>query len=377
MLTVTAPLAPLAQRVMRANEPVSKAQAKRVAEVLAEAERQEEVERAKAEQKVRAIRAEGEKRYANVAGGYPPEVSCKEVVAVQTDYLHQAVPPLEKAAQAYVGFYHRHIGEIANLMQFQSSDADFDAMKGSLRAQFLGAVERAHARIYRDGILHAGFFGVGMIPPYDQVCLHKPRAHSPRRGLLDFDAMNCQHLVSFAVAGIGRYDIRCNSASVELEPFALPFKARWTEDLNKDRVLSASVEVGREISEIAKASVGVHGEFDDRGLKSGGVRVGAEVDAMKAARDVVKGPGETAPLGVASPLELGLSARGGVGVEFDRSGITDVRIDSGVGAKASSSVGKTDAASAGAQLNTDVGGNWSWNAGTSAAVSGGFDRSAF
>jgi hypothetical protein len=377
MLTFTAPLAPLAQQVMRANEQAAKAQAQQVADALVRAERQEEIERSKAEQKVMAIREAGEKRYANVAGGYPPEVSCKEVLAVQTAYLQTALPPLEKSAQAYVSFHHRYIGDLANLTQYQLSDAEFDAMKDSFRARFLVAVERAYVRAYMDGIHHSGFFGMGLPGPYDQVCPGKPKGRPPKHGLVDFDDMNCQHLVSFAVTGIGRYDIRCNKASVELDPFALPLKARWTEDLNKDRVLTASVEIEREISEAVKVSVGAHGEFDDQGLKSGGVGVKAEVDVTKAVGEVVKPDGGTVNVGRAGPLGVGLDAHAGFGVEFDRSGVTDVRIDAGAGAKASSTAGKTDAASPGLQASTQATGTWSWNAGTSAGVSGGFDRRAF
>lgn len=361
MLRFHAPLAPLAQQVLRADEEASKAEAQRVAQALTDAERQEESERARLEQKVRAIREAGEQRYRNVPGGYALEYSCQEVIAAQTAYLQKAAPPLERAAQAYVSFFHRRIGDIANLTQYQVSDAEFDAIKDNFRAQFLHAVERAHGRIHMDGIHHPGFFGNG-IGEYAQACLLRPPGRPPKHKLVDFDEMNCQHVVSFAAPGIGRYEIRCNRASVELDPFAIPLKAKWTEDLIKDRVLTASVEIEKEISETAKVSVSVHGEFDDQGLKSGGVGVGAEAGIGKRG---------------AGPLEVGMGVRGGIGAEFDRSGITDVHIDSGAGAKASSTIGKTEAASPGVQAKTDVSGTWSWNAGTSAGVSGNFERKFF
>lgn len=376
LLSVHAPLAPLAQRVMRADDEAGRPEARRVAQALDDAERLEETERARLTQTVQAIRAEGMRRYANVPGGYPPETSCKEVLAAQDAYLAKVSTPLERAAQGYAGFYHRRLGDTANLLQYTLSDAEFAATASALQAQFLHAVERAHGRITMDGVHHAGFYGNG-IGEYADICLRRPASPTARHELADFDAVNCQSLVSFAVPGIGHYEIRCNAANVVLDPLGLPLKAQWSEDLVKDRVLAASVEVGQEISELVDVSVGAHGEFDDDGLKSGGVRVGAEVDVMKSAGAVVKPGGDTGKLGSAGPPELGLGARGGIGVEFDRSGITDVRIDSGVGAKASSTVGKTDAASPGVKATTDVAGTWSWNAGTSATVSGGFDRKVF
>lgn len=376
MLSVHAPLAPLAQQVLRADEQASQAEARRVTDALIAAERLEESERARLETQVKAIRDAGEQRYRNVAGGYQLDYSCKEIIAAQTAYLQKVVPPLERSAQAYVSFYHRRIGDAANLTQYQMSDAEFDAIKDNFRARFLHAVERAHSRVHMDGIHHAGLFGNG-IGNYAGVCLLRPQARTPRHKLVDFDEMNCQHLVSFAVPGIGRYDIRCNRATVELDPFGIPLKARWSEDLIKDRVLTASVEIGKEIADIVNVTVGAHGEFDDDGLRSGGVSVKAEVDVIKAAGKVVTPGGDSSKLGTAGPLEVGMGARGGVGVEFGRNGVTDVIIEGGVGAKAGSTTGETEAASPGVQVKTDVGGTWSWNAGASAGASGGFDRTLF
>jgi hypothetical protein len=377
MLSFHAPFASLAKHVMRANQAASKAEAQRVADALAQAERQEEAERAQLEQRVKAIKEAGEQRYRNVPGGYQLDYSCQEVLALQTAYLEKVVPALESAAQAYVRFHHRHFGDMANLLQYMVSDDEFDRQKDYFRAQFLYAVGRAHNRIHKDGIYHSGFFGNG-IDNYAQVCLlnKKKEPATRKHKLVDFDEMNCGHTISFAVPGIGRYDIRCNTASIELDPFASPAKVKWSEDLIKDRVLTASVEIGKEIAEGVKVTVGAQGEFDEQGLRRGSVGANVEVDVAKAVGEVVTPDGRAVQVGSAGPGSLGLDARAGVGVEFDRSGVTDVRIHAGVGAKASSTVAQTDAASPGVQAGTQVSGTWSWNAGTSASVSGNFDRNA-
>jgi len=350
MLRLHAPLAPLAAQVMRDDQATRKAEEQRVTAALIEAERLESAERAKLEQRIRGLHTEGEQRYRNVSGGYQLEYSCKEVIAAQTAYLQKAVPTLERAAQEFIRFEHRRIGELANLYQHSVTEAEFDAAADNFRLQFLQAVARAHNVV---GQGKPGFFGAGMVYPYEQICLLRPAAKPPKHKLVDFDEMNCQHVVTFAAPGIGRFDIRCNIASVALDPFALPFKARWTEDLMKDRVLTASAEI-----DLKGATVGGHGEFDDGGLSRGGVSVGTGIDAGQKA----------------GPLEVGVSAGGRVGVEFDRTGITDVRIETSVGASAKSGI---EDASTGSQVKTEVTGTWSWNGGASASASGGFDRSAF
>ncbi|MCC7285286.1 MAG: hypothetical protein IT503_03805 [Burkholderiaceae bacterium] len=101
---------------------------------------------------------------------------------------------------------------------------------------------------------------------------------------------------------------------------------------------------------IQGVTVGGHGEFDDQGLARGGVQVGA-------------GVGDKAEIG---GVEVNVGAGAAVGIEFDRSGITDVRLDAGV--TASAGAGAVDVA---------VDGRWGWSAGASAQASGGFDASVF
>jgi tetratricopeptide (TPR) repeat protein len=100
------------------------------------------------------------------------------------------------------------------------------------------------------------------------------------------------------------------------------------------------------------------------------------------------------PLGLgkhgAGPLEVGLGVKGGVAVEFDRSGVTDVQLKGSVGAKASSTIRDTEASKTqdghrsgakdeicagrpGASAAAEVKGTWSWNAGPSASASKAFD----
>jgi len=230
--------------------------------------------------------------------------------------------------------------------------------------------------------------GPGLMHQFGNSCL-KPDAQARSGGkLAEFDEFHCERLVEFEVPGIGRWEIRCNRAEiafgvkVPVEALTVDMKAGWTEDLVADRVLSASVEIGvADPGGMARVSQGGHVEFDDDGVKSGGIRGGAEV--------------RVGDKSTAGPLEIGVKGSAGVGIEFDRTGVTDVRIEAGVKSQASStgkgidppggtsgtstgtgqqgsSVGSSDGTKAGAQASAELKGSWSWNAGASARASGNF-----
>lgn len=361
MLRFHAPLAPLATEVLREEEAAAKREEQKLLSALADAERVEEQQLTKLKQRLQSLRLQPIPECVGRAeSGCPPELYCRRELPLVNDYLDKVIPQLDHAARALVQFQHRRLGDVANLMQYTMSDLEFDRIKDGFRLDFLKTVGRAHGLI----IARHGFFKVG---GFNTSCLTNPKAKPPKVKLLDFDAMNCQHVISFAVPGIGHYEIECNSAHVVLDPFALPLKVAWAEDLIKDRVVNASVEI-----DIAKGvKVSGHGEFDDDGLVRGDVGVGV-TGKVVSGTDV--GPRDVRGGSKAGPLEIGGKIGATVTVDFDRSGVTDVRVEGKVGAEATSGI---DGTGAGTQVTTEVKGNWSWNGGTSASVSGGFDRSLF
>jgi hypothetical protein len=131
----------------------------------------------------------------------------------------------------------------------------------------------------------------------------------------------------------------------------------------KDRLLRASAQVS-----IDFVTVGGHSEFDDKGLASGGLTVGATANLAEML--------DRAPL-KGGPLEIGVEVGVTAGLEFDRSGLTDVSINAGVESKVSSTIGKTEAAGSKSAVTAGANGTWSWNAGYSGNVSGNFNSSVF
>ncbi|MCI1193372.1 tetratricopeptide repeat protein [Calidifontimicrobium sp. SYSU G02091] len=302
----------------------------------------EQQERKSLESRLAAIHAEGEQKYRNVPGGYQYDYACPQIRAAITQYLEASGRRLDEARRGLLDYQRQTTNERLYYAQFMQSQRSFEYTVIQAKVEFLDLL-RGLALNVNDG--------PGLLHQFGNSCLKPDRPGKSGGKLADFDEINCQHIVSFTVPGFGRIDVRCNRMDTTLDPIVVPFKAQWSEDLNKDRVLSASAAVS-----MKGVSVSGRGEFDDQGLARGGVQVGAGVSTSVGA----------------GPLEVGLDASATVGIEFDRGGITDVRLEGDVGASVSSTV-----AGAGTQVNTNLGGTWSWNAGASATASGGFDRSVF
>jgi len=304
-----------------------------------DAVRYEQQERKTLDARLAAIHEDERKRCARVAGGCD---TCPQELPVIDKYLEASSARLDPARSELLDFERRSANERLYYAQFMQSQRSFEFTVTQSKEDFLN--------ILYSPMLNAG--GLLLHP-----CLRQFKAKGKSNGKLpDFDEVNCQHLVHLGVPGFGSIDVRCNRMETTLDPIAVPIKAKWTEDLNKDRVLSASAEI-----EIEGVTVGGHGEFDEQGLGSGGVAVGAGVGSDRSS----------------GPFKAGVEATGKVGIEFDRSGITDVRIEGGVGSKATTSVASTDAATASSSASAGVNSSWSWSGGASAAASGGFSSKAF
>lgn len=288
-------------------------------EAFADAIRFEQQERKTLEGRLAAIHAEGKQKYRNVPGGYQYDYACPQIRAAITQYLEATGKRLDEARRGLLDYQRQTTNERAYYAQFMQSQRSFEYTVVQAKVEFLNVLRGL--ALVNDG--------PGLLHQFGNSCLKPDRPGKSGGKLADFDEINCQHIVSFTVPGVGRIDVRCNRMETKLEPLGLDFEAGWTEDLIKDRVLAASVEI-----EIEGVTVGARGEFDDLGLKGGQVTAGIDVDA--------------------GPLEGRFDA---VTIEFDRTGVTDVRSQ--------------------AEIRLGDKSVMSWNAGTSANASGGFDSKSF
>jgi hypothetical protein len=190
------------------------------------------------------------------------------------------------------------------------------------------------------------------------VCFKGDKKPSTAGKLPEFDDFHCEYVSTMNMPGVGSIVSRCNVTEANFDPIFAPFQASWASDVAKDRLLRASAQVS-----IDAVTVGGHSEFDDWGLASGGLTVGVTTDI---------GPGLKG-----GPLEIGVEVGVTAGLEFDRSGLTDVSVNAGVEAKASSTIGKTEAASSKSAVTSGTNATWSWNSGFGGDVSGNFNSSVF
>jgi tetratricopeptide (TPR) repeat protein len=286
-----------------------------------------------------AIAEEDHIRCRHVPGGCD---TCPQEFDVIEKYLQATSVRLDRALRDLLDFERQYTNEHLYYAQFTQSPRTFEFTVTQAKAMFLNVLQ---GPTLNDGP------GLAQYPCF---VLLKAATRSGSK-LPDFDDINCEHIVHLSVPGFGSIHVRCNRMETTLDPIVLPIEASWIEDLNQDRVLRASAEIV-----IEGVTVGGHGEFDEQGLKSGGVDVGAGVEDSLGA----------------GPLQVGVSAGGKIGIEFDRSGITDIRIEGGVSSKASATVASTPFGGASSSANAGVNSAWSWNAGTSASASGGFDATA-
>jgi hypothetical protein len=367
------PLSAKAELVFRLEQADFKRETTRLTAQWSQARRIEAEARKKMEQRLDAINAEGEKKYANYPGGYDRKFSCSQLVPTIDKYIETSSPPLEKVGNELMEFSRRQINELAYIDQFRMTDTSYEIAKLNYKIQFLDALLLAHNH---DATQTSGTYDA-LLHGYWNAC-GRDNGKKPGKGkLADFDDIHCEYISTLSL-GVGTITTRCNKMESRFDAAFSPVTVAWTEDLIKDHLLNASAEV-----QIEAVTVGAHGEFDDEGLAGGGVSVGAKagIGTEKVIDKVTGKTGTQIALGgeklSAGPLEIGVSVKGTVGIEFDRTGITDVRIEAGVGSSASSIIGKTEAAGGTSQVSTDVKSSWSWNAGASALSSGNFDRSVF
>jgi hypothetical protein len=270
------------------------------------------------------------------------DCGCASIKQMVDGYLGRWTGRLEPLQKEWIEWHRRKADADAYFAQYTDPLPLFENSKLMVKASYLSVL----ANVRSAGVLNAEVF----------YCRPEQPARHAGGKLADFDDLHCQHLVELVVPGFGSISVHCNRMDTKLDPIVLPFKASWSEDLAKDRVIRASAEIN-----VDGASLGGHGEFDDQGLRSGGLDFG--IDASVGVK--------------AGPVKAGVGASVKAGFEFDRSGITDIRVDAGVGAQAAASAGATEAAAATFTVRTEATSAWRWNAGASAAASGGFNGKLF
>jgi len=180
--------------------------------------------------------------------------------------------------------------------------------------------------------------------------------------LPDYNDIHCEYISTLDMPGLGSITSRCDKLEANFDPIVGPVKANWAMEFtghgDETRWRNASVEI-----DLDGVTVSTHTEFDDDGIKSGGVSVGASAGL--------------GPKLEGGPLEIGVKAGVSAGLEFDRNGLSDVSISAGAGSKAGSTVGETDMAGSSSELKAGVNSTYSWSTGYSGGVSGGFDSSVF
>lgn len=319
---------------------------------IAEAMKVDAAARGKLERRVEEIDAAGEVKYRYVAGGYAYEYTCGEVLGEIDQYYAATSPVLQALSREWLDLHRRHLSEMAYLSQFTSPTPEmFEATKLSIKSGFLTLLDGPRVSL-QEGLLDTR-----------AVCFKGAKKSQSAGKLLEFDDIHCDYISTLNMPGVGTIVSRCNVTEANFEPIFAPFKASWASDVAKDRVLRASAQVSVDF-----VTVGGHSEFDDKGLASGGLTVGATANLAEML--------DRAPL-KGGPLEIGVEVGVTAGLEFDRSGLTDVSINAGVESKASSTIGKTEAASSKSAVTSGANATWSWNAGFSGDVSGGFNSSVF
>lgn len=339
--------------------------------IVADAEAFQQLER-----EVEAIDAAGEEAYRRQAGGYQREYSCGKVLPLLDGYLNKSNGPFEELQRAQLEVTRKHLNETAYMAQFVEPTPElFDAAKLSAQKSFLGALQGLHVAL-PEGLAYTR-----------SVCF-KGGKKAQAQKLSKFEDIHCDYVTRLELPGMGSIDYRCNKTIAKMNPIFAPFEASWTTEItdqNTLRLVSASAEVT-----VEEVTVGAHGEFEDGGLVSGGVKVEADIkvatvsarsefdrDGFKSGAVSVEAGSDIGPDVKGGPLKIGAKASGTATLEFDRGGLSDVSVQAGVDAKASSTIGKTEMAASSSTVKAGANSTWSWNSGVSGEVGAGFNSSVF
>ncbi len=162
----------------------------------------------------------------------------------------------------------------------------------------------------------------------------KPASHK----LADWNDLHCDRNVTYTMPFTGTMNFTCNTTEIHLDPFLLPFEVRYKENLNTNEMLFCSGKIGM-----------------------GPVKMGGEYDVVQQTGKAEIGYSKDIDKGYLGPVPVEATAEATVGIEFDKSGVTDFVMEAGVEIEAGNKVAST---------KVDGKARWSWNAGGSAEAKG-------
>ena len=303
-------------------------------------------EEAKLNKTVQRVDAEGEVKYRQVAGGYQFDYSCGQVLGAVDNYLSASMPAIEGAQRAERDELRRHANELAFLSQFTNTPGEFERVKLTLKAGYIGKMAEF---VYLGRVQ-------GLMEQRKHACLTKKPGKADKFQLANFDDIHCMYIATWR-SPIGTITSRCNVLVATFDPAFSPFKASWAvENTGKGddmRWLNASAELT-----VDAVTVGGHLEFDADGIKSGGAS--ASVSAPVGSRAKV------------GPVEMGADVGVSAAAEFTREGFRGLNVRAGVTGSAGAG---SAAASTSAALEATMDTNFSWNAGYNESGVEGFDAS--
>lgn len=224
--------------------------------------------------------------------GSDPEkerIKCEEETMASNEYI----AAMNIASQEYFKpILKKRMKEISDNAYFSSmiaaNDVDADMAVIQAKLEFLGLFS---TQLRPTVVLENG------LPPI--ICIPEKPDVIHYRKLRDFDDINCNNKVEFTMPGIGSWGFYCNKSKFKFNPIFIPFGVSFTQNMNTNEFITASVTVGKGPAEITA-------EYDfqnEKGSVEAGVKLGKD------------------NLG---PIEL--SAKATTKIEFDRSGISDVSV---------------------------------------------------
>lgn len=203
----------------------------------------------------------------------PIEAACAALRGPHAERLRELNDRREKLAQELLPLHKRMLGEEAYWSKYLLSDLDFEIRKAEVKLKFLG---------------YLGSLGNTDSPlTWGTNCGQAQPAQSSFK-LQDFYDLKCEHIVDLWTP-YGTVSVRCNKITARWDASFGTFglSGEYTENLDTGRIVRGTVEIG----------AGIGTDAGDKG-----------------------------------PIAVELGAKGGVFIEFDSSGVTDVGVDVDAGA---------------------------------------------
>ena len=173
-----------------------------------------------------------------------------------------------------------------------------------------------------------------------ELCMEEDEKKTATHKLAEWNDLHCDRDVTYTMPLTGSMRFTCNTTEIHLDPLMFPFEGTYRENLNTNKMLYFSGKIGM-------GPVKVGGAYDVE-QQTGEIKVGYSKDIKK---------------GYLGPIPIEATAEATVGIEIDKSGVSDFVMETGVEVKAGNKVS-----------NTSINGTarWGWNAGGSGDLKGSF-----